>query len=149
MSRSEHATRRDPRDLDDLRRKRRIKELVAAERVHPGDVPTAQVPVRARPLGPRVHYPASLDDVRAVLARVPVAAGIAAIELCVEESDVERMAGVHCGEVLGRYYCDGPRVHVHGFTYDPAHPCVRSSSRSCGSRCYRRSSTSSATTTIA
>src|SRR5690242_17312273 len=87
MSRSEHATRRSPRDHGDLPRKRRIKWLSARERraaaheLPPVDPGSIAIVVRDR--GPYVHYPASADDVRAILHRVPPGAvdGIGTIEL--------------------------------------------------------------------
>ena len=76
MSRSEHATRRDPRDPGDLERKRLIKAFIEAERASPRrPVPPTDpcgVEISIRDAGPYVHYPASAEDLRAVLARLPL-----------------------------------------------------------------------------
>lgn len=91
MSRSEHATRHEPRDPGDLHRKRRIKELVDEERARPRSrtptIDAAAVPIVERDRGRFVHYPASVDDLRAILARVPdgAADGLGEIELCLDE----------------------------------------------------------------
>jgi hypothetical protein len=89
MSRSEHATRREPGDPGDLERKRHVKALVARERLQPRP-PWPEVVADAVPItvedheGPFVHHPASVDDLRAVIARLPPGSmdGIAGIELC-------------------------------------------------------------------
>jgi hypothetical protein len=92
MSRSEHATRRDRRDPEDLPRKRRIKALIAAERQRPRtDEPPVvadAVPIEVRDRGPFLQYPASVEDLRDLLARLPPGCvnGVARIELCLAEA---------------------------------------------------------------
>jgi hypothetical protein len=145
MSRSEHATRRDPRDPDDLDRKRRIKALVAEERLRPKSAPamlgadSVAITIEDHH-GPFVHYPASIDDLRAVIARLPVGVinGITRIELSLgrapaehagEEADpvdpligragIEVVPGVYSSRVLGTYTLDGGRIRLFAYIYDP------------------------------
>jgi hypothetical protein len=68
MSRSEHATRRDPRG--DLARKRRVKLLAAEEVPEPPEVEAEAVRIVVRDRGPFVHFPASVDDLRSNVARI-------------------------------------------------------------------------------
>ena len=132
----------DRRDPEDLRRLRLVKRLVALERRRPPDpVPRAtgegiQIIVHER--GPYVRFPASPDDLRAVLARLPpdTGAGIARIELLLDENPAERSggkvdpfvgrltctlaAGLYGGPVLGLYQPGQGRILLHAYVYDPA-----------------------------
>src|SRR4051794_22337650 len=130
MSRSEHATRREPRDPGDLTRKRRIKRLIAEERARlegPRAPAAAEgVPITIVDEGRYVHYPASIADLRGVMARLPFAIdGLSGIELClgrvphdagdpdaadryvvdpwVGRPGHERMPGVYSRAVIGTY----------------------------------------------
>ena len=71
-------------------RKRRIKQLIAEERARPHDLPerapdvaAAGVSIVVRDRDSRLHYPASPDDLRAILERVPhgTAEGLGEISL--------------------------------------------------------------------
>jgi hypothetical protein len=143
VSRSEHATRRHPCDPGDLDRKRRIKAFVDEERARPRRVlpsvdPTA-VTISIRDVGPYFHYPAGVDDLWAILARVPpgVADGLDGVELCIDRSPPEdgdeavdpwlgvlteeTMRGVWSSTVLGVYrWGERSRIQLHGYAFDPA-----------------------------
>jgi hypothetical protein len=147
MSRSEHATRRERRDPGDLARKRRIKAQVARVRQRPREaLPAAMVegvPIEIRDAGPFIHYPASIEDLRAVMARLPPGAfdGIAGIVLQLPERDEpddgtdarsevydpylgrlrgEVVPGVYGGSLLGTYDPAGAIITLHAYVYDPA-----------------------------
>ena len=147
MSRSEHATRRERRDPGDLERKRRIKALIVAERQRPpavGIPPVSgdAVSIEVLDQGPFTHYPASADDLRQLMNRLPTgcADGLSRIELRLappDEPDADddrpldpwlgrfrraHMAGVFAGRVLGSYAPATARVRLHGYVYDPAIP---------------------------
>jgi tetratricopeptide (TPR) repeat protein len=137
MSRSIHATLRDPRDPGDLGTKRLIKELVAEERVRlaqlaPAEAPST-VPIQVCDRGPYIHYPASEHDLRGLLALMPrgVVDGVKAIELRLgsdeDARDVDPFVGrlsneigpgVYCGRILGRYQIDGPTIEIFGYVYN-------------------------------
>lgn len=157
MSRSIHETRRDLsealRDGADAKRveylrtqlatKRRIKERSQEERrssaVEPGGVEA--VPVCVRDTGPFLHYPASIDDIRAVMRLLPRGAldGLATVELCsgiayqrgftkthtysepdphVGRYGYETLPGVFVGRTLGTYWPSRRRIRVYAFVYD-------------------------------
>jgi tetratricopeptide (TPR) repeat protein len=144
VSRSEHATRRDRRDPGDLARKRRVKELILAERQRPRvalpPVSGDAVPIEVIDHGRFTHYAASVDDLRQVMGRLPPGSvdGLSRIELCLGPPDDpdaddtqamdpflgrfchEVMPGVFSGRVLGSYSPDGARVRLHAYVYDPA-----------------------------
>jgi tetratricopeptide (TPR) repeat protein len=144
VARSLHATHRTPLDLrdeEDLDRKRLIKRLVSEERRRPREraqvVASEAIPISVRDLGPFVHYPASANDVRAVLSRLPlgIAVGIGSIELCLAEGpeepersvdpflgrlDNEFVPGIFGGAVLGRYRPNGSTIQLFGYLYDPS-----------------------------
>ncbi len=168
MSRSKHATVHacheqlrwdfaDPQEqstrikqlLRELVEKDDIKRLVRAERRNPRsrDGVTAAVesiPVVIKEQGTFIHYPATIDDIRALLKRLPpgTADGIAAIELTVgshvqrehveqEEDDptevdpfigrhgTQHLPGVYCGHVLGRYYPSRSLLELFAYVYAP------------------------------
>ncbi len=143
MSRSEHSTRRGSREGGDPVRKRRVKQLIAQERALPRDLPVrgpheagAGVPIVVRDHDPLLHYPASPEDLRAILARVPYGStdGIGQIVLCmpepvedVEQFDplgrpaIETIHGVWCSDVLGRYFSGSHcEIALYGYVYDDA-----------------------------
>lgn len=142
MSRSVHATLRHPRDTGDLERKRRIKNLVQAERKRSPPatlgVERAHVPIVLRDRGPFVQYPAGERDLRGVLARLPddATAGLASIELLLDESrgdegDLDPFVGrltrevapgVFGGRLLGRYYGEEPKIQLFAYVYDRTTP---------------------------
>jgi tetratricopeptide (TPR) repeat protein len=127
MSHSIHATRRDPRDPGDLSRKRWVKELVAVERHHDRSqlplVPMEAIPITVHAESGDVHFPASVADLRGLMARLPPGclAGVRGIELSLgahAEGGGEIMSGVFGGDVLGRYTSNGPDIHLHAYVYD-------------------------------
>jgi tetratricopeptide (TPR) repeat protein len=130
MSRSEHSTRRGSREGGDLARKRRIKHAVAEERARPRDLPerapdaaAAGVPIVVRDRDPRLHYPASPDDLRAVLERLPhgTAEGLGEIALRAPAPDDDSHAtlpGVVSGEVLGTYFSGSvTEIALYGYVF--------------------------------
>jgi tetratricopeptide (TPR) repeat protein len=132
--------------LEDLSTKRRIKGQVQAERRR-GDEPlppTAPetIPVQVREQGEYVQYPASVEDIRAVMCRLPagVLDGLHSVELClgledqqrgperwVEEPDVDPFVGrlgvecwpgVYSGRVLGVCHRTPARIRLLAYLYD-------------------------------
>jgi hypothetical protein len=103
-------------------------------------LPADALPIVVRDRGPFVHYPASADDLRAVLARLPpgVANGIAKIELLLEEGPEERAdrdvdpfvgrlahaiaPGLYGPSVLGFYQLAPRIVRLFAYVYDPSRP---------------------------
>lgn len=167
MSRSIHATRkevteleetefarRDDRDAalararDRLEQKRRIKEAVRHERINAaaGTTPVETVPVVVTETGEHVRHGASVEDVRAVLRRLPrgVVDGLTRVELQLgaeyqvarEREDpvladpdplvgrlgYETYPGVWCGRVLGTYSPDTAVIRVNAYVFDAAAP---------------------------
>ena len=163
MSRSIHTTRRDigelvKQDLSDpkakaealveamrqLKRKRRIKQQVSAERTLPAPpltgTATATIPIEVLDEGPFVHHAASAEDIRAVLGALPKAAveGITRIQLSLgkeymdERTDDElgtrdpftgRLSstvfpGVYGGNFLGTYRQG--TIWIYAYVYDNA-----------------------------
>ncbi len=99
--------------------------------------------VRVLDRGGFVHFPASEDDVREVLRRLPrgVTDGLACIRLRLgaEEQEAsdgganhrdphvgragsERFPGAWSGWVLGRYRPDAAEIELYAVVHDPAHP---------------------------
>ncbi|HEY3266978.1 MAG TPA: tetratricopeptide repeat protein [Armatimonadota bacterium] len=171
MARSIHATRRQLEeqhrwDYADERahaaalerldegstRKRRIKRAIAADRAAPardGRSDALSIPVTAEDAGPNVHYPASPDDIGAVMRRLPVGAldGLRSVDLCLgaswqgaaSEDDEdgggggdadpytgrkgwETFPGVYSPGILGVYTPDTARIRVFGMVYRPDLP---------------------------
>jgi hypothetical protein len=168
MSHSYHTTRRHLREarehdyadksrraasLERLRKeietKRRVKRHVKAERQGPETpphVPVELVPIRVRSRSPYVHFPASPEDMRGMLAALPagIVDGLRGIELGLglkaQEAPLEAMEtapeadpfvgrkgfevlpGVYRGRTLARYVVAPRRIEVYGVVYDPAWP---------------------------
>jgi hypothetical protein len=119
-----------------------VKALVAEQRGRPRaplpPLPAGAVPIVVRDRGPFVHYPASPEDLRAVLARLPagVVNGVAQIELLLEEDPEERAegdvdpfvgrltrekgAGIYASSTLGCYWSDNRVIQLFAYVYDPA-----------------------------
>jgi tetratricopeptide (TPR) repeat protein len=132
---------------DELAAKRAIKQAVGEER-RLGDRPVAflppeAIPIRARELGPYVHYPASPADLVGILRAMPpgTADGLRAIELDLapmSSDDVdeepasstldpfigrlgrESIPGVYSGRTLGIYKPADATIRLFGYVYDPA-----------------------------
>jgi tetratricopeptide (TPR) repeat protein len=165
MSRSIHDTRRSERELlkadyadreryeaelklvaEKLARKRRIKAQIKGERLGPEDpLPPVEpefIPILIHDQGKYIHYPAGVEDLRAVMRLLPVGAtnGIHSISLSLgawhqlpdeygSEADPftgrrghQFIPGVFCGEVLGQYSHKSAKIHLFAYTYDPALP---------------------------
>ncbi|MBV9108299.1 MAG: hypothetical protein JO306_02705, partial [Gemmatimonadetes bacterium] len=134
-----------------LERKRATKRFAAAarrprERSH---TPAELVPVTVMDTGANVWYPASPDDVGAVLRRLPrgVTDGLRRIELrlgmetqaelaaedrAAEEPDpftgrlsYPRYPGTWSGRIVGRYRPDAAAIELYAYVVDPAHPLRR------------------------
>ena len=165
MSRSIHRTRRELTDLEtahvsdsenrayrlavlleELRKKRRIKRQVRNLRHSNGELPPSpieSIPVQEFQASPHIHYPASSEDVRAVLRNLPggVADGLEAVELragvedqrefVAEEEDTESepdpltgrygmelMPGVFTPPVLGYYLPARSLICLFAYVYD-------------------------------
>jgi tetratricopeptide (TPR) repeat protein len=151
---SSHEKRREVLQAlrDELTVKRVIKQAVDEER-RVGDRPVAflppeAIPIRARELGPYVHYPASPADLVGILRAMPpgTADGLRAIELDlapvspddVDDADEEPEAskldpflgrlgqesipGVYSGRTLGIYASANATIRLFGYVYDPARP---------------------------
>jgi tetratricopeptide (TPR) repeat protein len=167
MARSKHTTRRDLVDesrrsyrdrgvkrqrlkeaKQDLREKRTIKRQVREERRRAPRKPSAPVdaatiPIRVTDHGPFVHYPATVEELRQLLRRLPPgsADGLEGIELtlgretqrefAVEKGVLNREAdphvgrigclflpGVYAGYVGGVYFKRRGLVRLHAFVYD-------------------------------
>lgn len=144
MSRSEHGNARDKHDPRDRARKRRIKTLIVSERMRHRSTPTVvstAIPIDVIDRGSHVHYPASIDDLRGVMERLPSGSlnGLGGIELCLTPLDpgrepdatldpfvgrlgTEIVAGVYAPDVLGRYRANGARIELFAYVYDPETP---------------------------
>lgn len=139
----EHAEALDKASRE-LKRKRRIKRQVADER-HREAPPLAgtdskTIPIQLHNTGPYVHHNASVEDVRAVLALLPMAAteGISSIKLILgkeyideeyadehEDRDpftgrlsCETLPGVYSGVCLGTYAPRSGQIKLHAHVYD-------------------------------
>ena len=168
MSRSIHTTRRDLERLEAtefgvpeqreaalgrarerLDHKRRVKAAVGRQRrARPTVAPTpiATIPVVVTERGEHVHYPASVEDVRAVMRSLPrgVPDGLARVELrlgaetqrehemrdpggCTPDPFVGRLGyewfpSVYVGRVLGTYSPDTAAIRLNAFVYHAATP---------------------------
>lgn len=167
LSRSIHTTRRHLRELkradfaDQRERQRRVdearrmlqrKRIVKAqvwrrqvERQLPeAPVSIASIPIEVRDQQEFVHYPASVEDIVAVLDLLPPGTldGVSRIVLCLgaeyqremEEADegigdpdpllgrlsVETLPGVYSGFVLGTYFADDASIWLYAYIYDAA-----------------------------
>ena len=158
MSRSIHTTRkhleerRKKRDQNpearrdeikylkqELRKKRLIKALVYEERhtQHPeAPLPPEAVTVSIKDTGEHLHYPASPEDVRGILRRLPAGYlnGLSSITLCVgvhaqppdddgEPDPIigrvgeEIFPGVYCARTIGTFYDDPARIELFAYVY--------------------------------
>jgi hypothetical protein len=163
MARSIHTTRRTLTELsrkkfsdgkqkaaalkeaaDSLNRKRRIKRMSRAERLHSdppiGGTPVSAIPIDVRDENKFVHHCASADDIRAILNALPEGAtlGVSRIQLSLgkaymdERSDEmegqrdpytkrlgsELLPGVYCGQILGCFTFKSGLVSVFAYVYD-------------------------------
>ena len=142
MSRSVRPKLRSPadrRDAGDLRKLLLVKRLVKEARIRPQSTPIvsgAAIPITVQDKGPFVSYPASPDDLRAVLARLPpgVSSGLAGIQLGLNEAPAapglaldpfvgrlktELFRGVYSHDVLGTYDWTSSSIHLFGYVFDP------------------------------
>ena len=162
MARSIHTTRRDREEIlrcdyrnrsdrgwqlsrtrRELRRKRAIKDQVGEERRAPPPGPPVDpsvVPIAVIDGGEYVHHAVTVDDVRAMIARLPpgTATGVTSITLSlaidaqgfVDHDDpvdpytgragAELLPGVHAGNVLGCYAPGDATIVIGAFVYSPA-----------------------------
>jgi hypothetical protein len=174
MSRSIHTTRRTLDDLHKavfssiieksaalasaqvaLDKKRLAKSQVHAERRRPsvepersGAAAAAAVPIEIADSGDFSHHGASEEDIRAILAGLPLAAveGIAAVRLCLKRESsgrprikvqtpaevfegtesVQILPGVLVSQVLGTYEGEKGLITLHAYACDPSQfvlPC--------------------------
>jgi tetratricopeptide (TPR) repeat protein len=135
----------------EIRKKRRVKRRVGQGRGAPpwADLPPVAaeaVPIRVVEEGPWVHYPASPDDLRAVMRRLPagVLTGLSGVRLCLGSKHQEKglspeeraragrdplvgrvgyenLPGVFGGRYLGTYFRPA-RIDLYAYVYDPAFP---------------------------
>jgi hypothetical protein len=132
----------DRRDLGVRAQLRDVKERVRAERDRKRGVPL--LPVHALPIvvtdgGRYVRYPASPDDLRRLLARLPtgIADGLTRVELLpaddrerrdetvdpfVRRLTIETAPGIWSSFVLGWYGLDTRVIRLFGYVYDPERP---------------------------
>ncbi|MEN6625706.1 MAG: hypothetical protein ABFD69_05695 [Candidatus Sumerlaeia bacterium] len=135
----------------DLERKRRIKSRVKLER---GDVsepvpptPIDQIPIIVRDEGPFVHYPATPDDIRAIMHRLPPGScdKLRNIEFTLDRSGdepsymidkndigppdpyigrftVQRYPGVYDSGTFGVYDSATLKIQLYGYVYAPDLP---------------------------
>src|SRR5213594_2578694 len=174
MARSKHTTRRDVVDesrrnyrdrgvkrkhleeaKQEIREKRTIKRQVREERRRaprkpPAPVDVATIPIRVTDHGPFVHYPATAEELREVLRRLPdgSADGLEGIELTLgleiqrelvaakgidagkADPHVGRLGclllpGIYAGYVGGVYFKWRGLVQLYAFVYDPGIQNVR------------------------
>lgn len=161
MSRSIHTTRRDLAQLarsdyanrversnkiqrigQELRKKRAIKAQIVLARhqaqVHtPLPLAVDLIPIDVYDQSDWVHYPASEQDIRAVMCRLPPGElnGITRIVLCLGEDEqlggygcepdplvgrngIETLPGVFCGGCLGVYLWDTATIKLFAYIYD-------------------------------
>lgn len=131
--------------------KRGIKSCVKLERNDVGEpappTPLDQIPIVVRDEGPYVHYPATPEDVRALMHRLPPGScdKLRSVEFTLERSDdgpdyripkdvigsvdpyigrfkVQRYPGVYDSGVLGVYNTDRMRIQLYGYVYAPELP---------------------------
>lgn len=133
---------------EQIETKRRAKRLIRRERrdrawEHPaGAVDVGTISINVRDEGRLVHYPASAEDIREVLARLPagMADGVSEIRLCLGmehqatttakreiKSNVdpylgragwEVWPGVFSGVSLGAYHTGTNRIYLYGYVYE-------------------------------
>lgn len=167
MSRSIHTTRRillrekrfeyaDPEKRaervqslhQELQQKRWIKEQISEGRQALPVLPTSpeDIPVRILNEGKYIHYPASMDDIRNVMYRLPagVTDGLVSIDLCLGKEEQEESSDdgppadlydpdpfvgrrgdnlwqeIFHGRILGQYSLQ--RIRLMAYVYDPALP---------------------------
>lgn len=163
MARSIHTTQRDIEEAkrfdfsEDQRRdqlvkdleeqasiKRRIKRHVSRERSKPEDhlkpTDSEMIPVVVKREGAYVHYPASAEDIRAVMHLLPAGTldGLHSVELCFgedrQETDseiyqddqdpytgrlgVEILPSVFSGRCLGTYSTGESRIKLYAYVYN-------------------------------
>src|SRR5262249_39613447 len=134
---------------EQIRKKRRVKQGARQERSAPPwvDLPPVApeaVPVRIIEQGSWIHYPASPDDLRAVMRRLPagVLTGLSGIQLCLGSKKQERglshkervreerdpwvgrvsyeiLPGVFAGRYLGTWFHPPTRIDLYAYVYDP------------------------------
>lgn len=119
MSRSEHGNARDKTNRRDVARKAAIKNRIVSERKH---LDTAMPPVTSDAVSivrielgndPCVVFPATADDLRGVMARLPEGSlnGLSLILLDVWDGDyLGHSKGVRGPETLGTYSPDRKSV---------------------------------------
>jgi hypothetical protein len=166
MSRSVHSTRnhhaRERRFLsrddepnpvrleeieDEIRKKRRMKNQARRQRRGPlweglPPVDPEAIPIQVSDQGAAVHYPASPEDIRAIMRLLPpgVLTGLSGVFLSLgaecqsddwrtEEGDplvgrvgYENLPGVFGGWILGQHYSRTNRIYLYAYVYDPALP---------------------------
>ncbi len=132
---------------DSLEQKRTIKERVLEERqlppAHDGVGKPEGIPIHVVDQGNYVHYPAGVEDLKALMARLPrgVTDGISGIVLglgtgiqadCADDWEspqadpwigrlgVELLPGVFVGFVLGQRDMADARIWLYAHVYDPA-----------------------------
>jgi len=135
-----------------LETKRRIKSQVRGERerIPFSHLPPAKpdaIPIEVAEQSDWIHYPASPDDLRAVMRLLPhgVFTGLASIRLClgreIQEEDLtsderaeagrdpwlgrvgsEVLPGVFGGRCLGSYGSDDDDIELYAYLYDPELP---------------------------
>lgn len=165
MSRSIHTTHRTLQDLrqqdfssprvrskkirkarQDLRRKRQIKNQILAERrksLEPGrPVNATEIPIEVLDVHERIHFPASEEDIRTVLQRLPSSAtdGIHSIRLELGKEEMQEhfkgadhtpdpwfarlshefLPGIHGGAFWGTYNPANGDISLYAYVYDPA-----------------------------
>ena len=133
---------------EELGKKRRIKEQVKAER-HRQPAPASliapeAIPIRVLDEGEFIHYPASPDDLRAIMNLLPkgVINGISSIDLCLGAEYIaencddrdpdpdpltgrlssESQPGVYRGHILGTYSPSSARIRIFADVYKPDLP---------------------------
>ena len=146
----EQATQRR-KVLEQLIKKRQIGRQVRQERraatADRWPAVTDEIPIYVEEAAPYVHFPASPDDLRAVMRRLPrgVLDGLERIDLQLGSEDQlewphrgctcelapdplvgrpggQLRPGVYSGHLLGRYHARGPRIRLFAYVYDPSVP---------------------------
>jgi tetratricopeptide (TPR) repeat protein len=122
---------------DELRKKRLIKTLVQEERhaTHPNIFAVAEgIPISIKDTGAYLHYPASIEDLRAVMKLLPPGHlnGLSGITLCLgahaQDEDREPdplvgrpglsiFSGVFSAKTIGMYYADTARIELFAYVY--------------------------------
>lgn len=128
-----------------LATKRRTKSKVDTERRRGDDEglhsPIESIPIQVCDEGEFVHFPASADDLRAVMQTLPtgVVDGLTFITLClgaepqmephgerlcepdplVGRRGYEELPGIYLGEVKGIYHANSAKIELFAYVYDP------------------------------